>query len=386
MTASQYRCRFWLFVTLVAALGLVVSCGGGSSGGSSSSGSGELSLGLTDAASDLYQAVYVTIDEVQVHTGGNENVPGNWTSVDMPASPMTVNLLELVNGVREDLGLADLRAGDYTQMRLIIGETPDDSINLLYDAHPYANYVIDNADASHELKVPSGTNTGIKVVKGFEISANRTTELILDFDANRSVVEAGSSGQRLLKPTIAVQDASEYAIIEGFVRSAADDTAIAGAVVSVQVYDAAADTADAVSIAAATLSDATGEYRIFVAPGTYSLVAYADGYDATVTPVTAVTGETQEIDLSLADATTGSIGGEVTLSETADDQYVTLSFRQASGGEMIEVKALNTAEGGYSVDLPEGTFQIVASSYGYTSQVYDITIPAADDQDIALTP
>jgi hypothetical protein len=39
------------------------------------------------------------------------------------------NLCELVNGVREELGLASLRSGHYTQMRLIIGRDPDDGIN-----------------------------------------------------------------------------------------------------------------------------------------------------------------------------------------------------------------------------------------------------------------
>ena len=76
-------------------------------------------------------------------------------------------------------------------------------------AHPYANYVIIDKDpndaidpVSHELKVPSGDKTGVKIVGGYFISANQTTELILDFDACRSVVQAGNSGQWHLKPTI----------------------------------------------------------------------------------------------------------------------------------------------------------------------------------------
>jgi len=134
----------------------------------------------------------VTITEVQVHQPGtNENNQRNWYSVDMPRTPMTVNLLDLVNGVREDLGLVDLEAGAYTQMRLIIGTAPESgAINILSQAHPYANYVVDLNDVYHELKVPSGSQSGFKIVGGFEINANSTTELILDFDANRSVVVA----------------------------------------------------------------------------------------------------------------------------------------------------------------------------------------------------
>ena len=105
---------------------LFIGCGGGGGGSSSGGGGvGTLSLSLTDGPSPAYKAVYVTITEVQVHQPGtNENNQRNWYSVDMPRTPMTVNLLDLVNGVREDLGLVDLEAGAYTQMRLIIGQAP----------------------------------------------------------------------------------------------------------------------------------------------------------------------------------------------------------------------------------------------------------------------
>jgi len=121
----------FLFITVL------FSCSGG--GGSSDGGTGTLSLGLTDASTNEYQAVYITIDDVQVHLGGNESNPNHWQSVEMYDSPLTVNLLELVNGVREELGIADMPVGNYTQMRLIIGDTPDDP-NL-----PYANFVIDTS-------------------------------------------------------------------------------------------------------------------------------------------------------------------------------------------------------------------------------------------------
>ena len=374
----------------MAAIFMLLACSGGSSGGSS--GSGELSLSLTDAASDLYQAIYVTIDDIQVHTRGSENIARNWMSVDMSRRPLTVNLLELVNGVREDLGIADLPAGHYTQMRLIIGEHPDDSINILSNEHPFANYVIDKGTppSAHELKIPSGLNTGIKLVKGFTVSANQTTELVLDFDANRSVVEAGGSGIRLLKPTIAVQDAAEYAIVEGVVRNTADDAPVGGARVSLQVYDATAtDAADRVSVRAATLSDADGEYRLFVAPGTYSLVAHAEGYDVAVETVTLNTGETRVADPGLTGSDTGSIDGGVDLFDPdSADPYVTLSFRSEIGGEMIEVKTLNTREGTYAVDLPTGDFQIVASSAGYTTETYNVAVLSdhTTTQDVTLYP
>jgi len=60
-------------------------------------------------------------------------------------------------------------------MRLIIGDSPDDTINLLSESHPYANYIIDNSNTYHELKFPIGIQTGTKIVHGFDINEDRTT-------------------------------------------------------------------------------------------------------------------------------------------------------------------------------------------------------------------
>lgn len=48
----------------------------------------------------------------------------------------TVNLLELINGVLSELGIAERATGHHTQMRLILGDQPDDSLNLLSEPHP----------------------------------------------------------------------------------------------------------------------------------------------------------------------------------------------------------------------------------------------------------
>ena len=96
--------------------------------------------------------------------------------------------------------------------------------------------MIDLNDVYHELKVPSGSQSGYKIVGGFDINANSTTELILDFDANRSVVVAGNSGQWLLKPTVKVKYPDEDALIEGRVTDS--NGGVSGALVSAQVFTA----------------------------------------------------------------------------------------------------------------------------------------------------
>jgi len=112
---------------------LLVACGDGGSGSSGTTGT--LELGLTDAATSDYQAMYVTIAEVQVKKQGEGE--SGWQTAVMPEQ--TYNLLELVNGVIATLGIGELETGQYGQMRLILGEQSDGSENILNKTHPYAN-------------------------------------------------------------------------------------------------------------------------------------------------------------------------------------------------------------------------------------------------------
>ncbi|NLH76337.1 MAG: DUF4382 domain-containing protein [Acidobacteria bacterium] len=338
---------------------------------------GRLSLSLTDAATDQYNAVYVTIREVAVHAEGD--MEDGWTVVSSPNK--TVNLLDLVNGVREQLALADLTAGHYTQLRLMIGETADGGVNIRSQAHPFANYVIDDRDDYHELKIPSGLQTGVKIVQGFDINENRTTELILDFDASRSVVAAGRSGRYLLKPTIQVLGTELAAIVSGSVTTPdanLNPVAVPGALVSAQVYDAtAADPKDRVLVRTATMSDDAGAYKLFIGAGSYNFVAGRLGevepvFAPVALPLTVEADTTPTQDFSVVDvaaADLGTLDGTVTIASPATDAYVTISVRTTvtltTGDAVVEVWTANVQDGGtYSIKLPAGTYSLVAWTSG----------------------
>jgi hypothetical protein len=396
--STMKQVRAFYFVLAIFALFIMQSCGGGGGGGggtATTSQPGSLSLSLTDASTDAYQAVYVTIGEVQVHMNG-----GAWKVVASPNK--TYNLLDLVNGVREQLGISELDAGNYTEMRLIIGETPDGGINILTQKHPYANYVIDLDDNEHELKVPSGYQTGVKIVQGFTISEKQTTELVLDFSASASVVVAGKSGNWLLKPTIKVLNTEEWAIISGTVRDGANQ-GVEGVLVSAQIFTeppanpSADDIENEVVIETSTVTDAAGQYKIFIRPGTYNIVAYSTYYSPAVEcSVKLVSGEVApNNDFPLVSVETETVSGSVTISGAVEDQYATISFRQlvdcnADGipETPIEVSSVNVINGGtYSMTLPVGSYEVIATSYqvptvvepldilsGVTSTVLDISM------------
>ena len=143
----KFNIRSLAAFSMICFLTLFVGCGSGGGGSSTggSGGTGTLALSLTDAPGQDFDAVYVTIERVEVHLGGNENSPKNWQEIPPPDSGVspfvkkTYNLLELTNGVLEELGLTELPAGFYTQMRLFIGEDPDDGVNIFGDPHDYAS-------------------------------------------------------------------------------------------------------------------------------------------------------------------------------------------------------------------------------------------------------
>jgi hypothetical protein len=362
---------FYLFVCL----GLT-ACGGNSSSGG---GQGTLATSLTDSSTDEYQAVYVTISRVDVHHEGDG--VGVWETVATP--DRTYDLLVLVNGVRETLGVETLAAGHYTQMRLIIGRTPDDGRNLFGQTHPYANYIVDRDDAEiHELKIPSGTNSGLKIVNGFDINANQTTELILDFDAMRSVVMAGASGQYLLKPTVKVLRTIDYALVTGTVTdTATPPVALAGALVTAQsAAPLAVDVIDQVVIATGTVTNIAGHYSMPLLAGDYNLVAAKNGYLAGCTAVSLLEDSTTTVDFHLAPAAApGMITGTVTIGGAQLDPFATIDFRRSAdcgaGATMITVKSAHIGDGGtYNVTLPPGDYTVVAAATGQPTQSATVTV------------
>lgn len=364
------KLSIWIVLSLFILL--LFGCSGG--------GTGTMSLSITDATTDEYKAVYVTIEEVSVHVGGNEHNDSNWEVIGSPGK--TYNLLDLVNGVIEQLGIIELQAGHYTQMRLIIGEVPDDGINLLSETHPYANYIINSSDEKYELKIPSGLQTGIKIIHGFDINEDQTTELILDFDASRSIVKAGASGQWLLKPTIKMIDEYSKSIINGTVIDSIQ-TPLEGALVSVQIFDPGAeDEKDKVVVQASTITDENGNYTIFVQPGVYNIVAYKDNYNPGCVNIETISNTDYTQAFLLDDASSGTVSGDVEITEGGAEQHVTISFRQIGEceGKDIEVKSLNVANGGsYSTVLPEGSYNVVASTYDSETQLFSNVV--VDDSD-----
>jgi len=369
----------WLIASC-ALLGLTISlmsCGGSDS----PAATGTLDIKLTDDATNQYQAVYVTIDEVHVH-----HETGGWETLSELDLPQTVNLLELVNGVMLDLGIVELQAGHYNQMRLILEDSegapapqdPPDN-NILGKPHPYFNYLVEVDDKETLLKVPSGGNTGIKLVSGIDIIADQANELVLDFDAHRSIVTKGN-GDFGLKPTIKVLATVDNSV-SGRVVVEVDNTPtpLEDAFVSAQLYTPPTDgldPKDEVIVESTTTTASDGTYTLLLPLNTYNIVATAAGYLPACQVLEAEWYFANDpADFDLVAETEPGINLNITVSglDTVED-IAHLSFRQTKdcgeGDVIIEVAFMNVTNGNYPlITLPAGTYDLVVSAQDKITKV-----------------
>ena len=148
-------------------------------------GTGSMRVSMIDAPGD-YDEVNVEVIRVEVHSSGEDgDGDAGWRIIDVDTT--YVDLLTLTDGNSVVLADSALPAGHYTQVRLILG----DGNNVVVDG------------VAHDLAVPSGDNTGLKLNHPFTIEAETLYEITLDFDADKSVHETGN-GQYKLQPVIRV--------------------------------------------------------------------------------------------------------------------------------------------------------------------------------------
>src|SRR6266852_6907570 len=190
-----------LFTGLMGFLLAVVVAGCGSDGGGSTQ-PGTLGVSMTDAPACGFDAVNVTVSKVRLHQSdsASENAAG-WTDITLNP-PRKINLLDLTdptqtNRALESLGETPLEAGHYTQLRLVLVPNTGSS--------PFANSVVLSAQPKNEiaLETPSAVQSGIKLIHQFDVGSGQRVDLLLDFDACKSIVKTGK-GKYILKPVIKV--------------------------------------------------------------------------------------------------------------------------------------------------------------------------------------
>jgi len=357
----------------LAAASLLSACGGG--GGSSASGQGTLSVSLTDAPACGFDQVNVTVSKVRVHKNADasENDAG-WSDIVL-SQPARINLLDLTNGIMQTLGQTTLPAGHYTQIRLVLD-----------GSDPLANSVLPSGGTEVALATPSALQSGIKLNGQFDVAANSTTDIALDFDACKSVVKRGNGGYNL-KPVISMIPMVTSGAINGYV----DPAVVASKpFVSAQINGV---------IVKGTVPDSSGRFSLApLVAGNYTVVITADARVTDVidsVPVSARAGTDISssaapiaMQPSAANAVSGIVSPAssqalVSATQTFDTgQKVTVKFVNAdvqSGAYSMSVPTAAPSLGRYSATLPislaqqapiAGKYAIEAAASGYAGQSY----------------
>lgn len=158
-------------------------------------------LKLIDAPGD-YLEVNVNIIDVQYNSSEDEE---GWRSFES-FEPVIVDLTELV--ADNDLLLTDeiINSGMLKQIRLVLGNEEN-------------SLVIDQGDKEPgvpiELKTPSAQQSGLKLKLNEVLVSGFSYTFILDWDVQKSVIEAGGSGMYNLKPVIRVNTLVNSGSIKG---------------------------------------------------------------------------------------------------------------------------------------------------------------------------
>jgi len=156
----------------------------------SDSDKAQLSVLMTDAPG-VYDAVLIDLQRVEVTGDGGD-------AIILDTNEDIYNLLDLTNGVNTLIATSDMEPGTISQIRLILG--PNNSV------------VVDGV--SHPLSTPSAEQSGLKLQVHQTFEPGVSYAILLDFDANQSIVEKGN-GEYQLKPVIRTIDIAVSGSIKG---------------------------------------------------------------------------------------------------------------------------------------------------------------------------
>lgn len=343
---------FPLVIALTLSLG---ACGGG--GGSSSStasaveqqpdtaGGGMLELGVTDAPVDDAIAVVVEFEGVTVKPVEGEPIEIVYES------PMAIDLLAL-QGSESELLLdgEELPAGDYAWVRLDVNAE-----RMTVDS-----YVDLESGERISLFVPSGSQSGLRLVRGFSIPEGGTASFTIDFDLRKSITAPKGQEDYFLKPALRLIDNNDNGSITGTVDDAllsADNCTSSNAVYIYEGFDVTPDDVDGnepdpVTSAFVEQDPESGDFVFeagFIEPGDYTVAFTCQANDddpeaddeiafATQGNVTISTSETKS--LELIGGQEGSISLGVTDAPVDEAEAVVVEFTGVSikpkQGDIIE--------------------------------------------------
>jgi len=203
MIAQLNRLRAWIGV---APFLVLTACGGGGGGGEVLvERTGIINIAITDATVDV-------VTEVNVQFSGVTLKPQSGDKIEVLFdTPKNFDLLTLSGGMTAEL-LPDTRvpAGSYNWIRL--------AVNAEFD-NVYDSYAI-VPQGQVELRVPGGSQSGLKLVSGFTVTQNQSTNIVIDWDLRKALTDPAGQPGLHLRPALRLTNMAAYGTLTGTVAEA----------------------------------------------------------------------------------------------------------------------------------------------------------------------
>ncbi|MBT8118147.1 MAG: DUF4382 domain-containing protein [Gammaproteobacteria bacterium] len=169
-------------------------------GGRGGTQNGFLTLSITDAPIDDAIEVWVQFDGIELKPSASDE-PITLTF----NPPMSIDLLTLQGQSSAPmLTNQTLPTGTYDWLRLKVTAVNDGILD---------SYIKLSDNSVHELDIPGGSESGLKVIGGLEVIANTPTSMTIDFDLRKSIVMTSTANYELNPVLKLVDDATANSII-----------------------------------------------------------------------------------------------------------------------------------------------------------------------------
>jgi len=213
------RKRRTLYTTMASSLLILSGCGGSGSGLDGTE-TGFVTIAISDGPVHDAEKVCITFDSVELKPAGN----GRSFTIDLDPSEK-INLLDFQGAnAAPILEREEVPAGAYEWVRLGVdankGSNGGAGDTGGAECDGEASYIVMDDESVHNLFVPSGNQTGLKLVAGFVVPVNGSIDATADWDLMQSVTAPpGLDPDVILKPTIRLVDNVEVGTLAGLVAN-----------------------------------------------------------------------------------------------------------------------------------------------------------------------